>query len=811
MLERQAAAGEEPTRRCFGLILVLGKGRHSCSAVNHEGLVHIYINSEGKEPTFLLRRTSLPWLGNLQMQCYTELCPPTAVTHSLSLPFLSASANNLIVVKTSLIQIYSLKSILAPASDKSLSADSRNAHRVQSEFDNGGSTLPRGDRLPTTKLVLIAQHDLSGTVTAIARIKILKSKSGGEAILVALRDAKLSLIEWDPERFSISTISIHYYEREDVFNNPWEPDLGQGATHLSVDPGSRCAILRFGVRHVAILPFHQVGDDLVMDDYDPDIDGERLERRSSNLKSATDADDYRKTPYAASFVLSLLALDPSLSHPVYLSFLYQYREPTFGILYSQVASSPGLLHERRDNVSYAVYTLDLDQRASTTLSTVNNLPWDLFAVVPLLRNIGGALLLGTNELIHVDQSGKPNGIAVNDLAKQSTSFPLADQSDLNLRLEDCVVKELGLDNTTLLIILNTGRLAILSFKIDGRSVSGLAMHLVEPESGGTALLASPSSASVIGRGRIFVGSQDSDSIILGWSRKSDRLKRRSSRLEMDVDDDIDILGMDEEDVEDDEDDLYADNKPDDPAQEKLSTTTATENVDYFFRVHDTLTNIAPMTDVTLRPSVRNPSNPISHHDAGRSMCIVTSSGRGRAGGLSILQRDIRAEQADEYGIDNIQGLWSISLKQQESKTVASSQRPYDRYLFACSSDDTRAERSVVYRIQGRHFEELKDVEFDSDAGDTVDVSTINGGTTIAVISRFQVRTYDAGESQSVSYSHFGVSDDRPNTESQYLGLDLSGNPMKPGGGISLFASLWDCYTLFIRVSVMSYNYVHTYQ
>ena len=40
------------------------------------------------------------------MQCYTELVPPTAVTRAVSLPFLSSIAANLIVAKTSLLQIF---------------------------------------------------------------------------------------------------------------------------------------------------------------------------------------------------------------------------------------------------------------------------------------------------------------------------------------------------------------------------------------------------------------------------------------------------------------------------------------------------------------------------------------------------------------------------------------------------------------------------------------------------------------------------------------------------------------------------------
>ena len=689
------------------------------------------------------------------MQCYTQLTPPTAVTHSISLPFLSASANNLVVAKTSLLQIFSLKSILSHTTDKSSSHNEQSASRIKHEnadISNPDPTVSRSERLPTTKLVLIAQYELSGTITSLARVKILQSKSGGEALLVALRDAKLSLIEWDPERFSIATISIHYYEREDILSSPWEPDLAQCVNYLSVDPSSRCALLKFAARHLAILPFHQIGDDLVMDDYDPDIDGEQLERKPSISRNTTAGATVEKTPYAASFVLSLLALDPSLSHPIHLSFLYEYREPTFGILYSQVASSSGLLYERRDNVSFAVYNLDLEQRASTTLLSVNNLPWDMFAVFPLLRSIGGALLLGSNQLIHVDQSGKLNGIAVNDFAKQSTSFPLADQSELNMKLENCVVKELGVDSTDLLILLNTGELAILSFKIDGRSVSGLSIQRVDAENGGSALLAGPSCASIIGRGRLFIGSEHADSAILGWSRKHDRLKRKRSITGIEMDDDEADLELDEEDLEADEDDLYADNEPETKAVEEKASTSVSENAAYVFRVHDSLGNVGPINDVALLPSTQKINDTSKSNGTSLSLDAVTSSGQGRAGSLTVFQREIKPDMADQYKLDiaNVQGVWSVNIKQSHEAASANISQP--AYIFVASTAKNEAEKSMVYRISGQDLEEIQDIEFDADAGDTVDVGTIHGGSIVAQVSQNQVRTYDAGKPSLVPFS-----------------------------------------------------------
>ena len=682
------------------------------------------------------------------MQCYTELTPPTAVTHSLALPFLSTSANNLIVAKTSLLQVFSLKSVVTNVSDDTNRNAQVSNHNQREEAHGPDSSLPhsataKGDRVHTTKLVLVAQFELAGTITSLARVKILRSKSGGEALLVALRDAKLSLVEWDPEKYSISTISIHYYEREDILSNMWMSDPGTFVNYLSVDPSSRCAALKFGVRHLAIIPFHQIGDDLVMDDYDPELDGERQDRKQSLSKPAADGGQDEKTPYAASFVLSMLALDPSLSHPIHLSFLYEYRDPTFGILYSQGAASSALLHERRDNVSYAVYTLDLEQRASTTLSSVSNLPYDLYAVVPLSKLVGGALLVGGNEMIHVDQSGKTNGVGVNDFAKQSTSLAMLDQSDLDMRLENCVVKQLGPDNSDLLIILNTGELAILSFKIDGRSVSGLSIRRVKASSGGNVIHAGSSCASIVGRGRIFVGSEDSDSLVLGWSRKSDRLKRKPSRTQIDADDE-DEIDIDEEEIDEDEDDLYAETKPEAKRQEqKPLPSDADSEEDYTFRLHDSIVNHGPMADVAIRHLPATDTNPASIPIAHTQLMIA--SGRGRAGGLTMFQRGITTTHVEQPKIQNVHGVWSVRTKRSQ---VGGHGNGFDKYVIASVRNSTGDEKSAVYSLNHNDGDiiELSETDFEADTGATVEVGTLNGGTKMVQVLQSELRSYDQGES-----------------------------------------------------------------
>ncbi|KAL9591984.1 MAG: hypothetical protein Q9179_007176, partial [Wetmoreana sp. 5 TL-2023] len=675
------------------------------------------------------------------MQCYTELTPPTAVSHSLSLPFLSASANNLVVAKTSLLQIFTFRTIVPdPNASLDTSSGGRRASLTGAGLSNSVTgTLQRGDRAPTTKLILVAQYELSGIITSLARIKVQGTKSGGEALLVSVRNAKVSLIEWDPERYSISTISIHLYEREDTQGNPWEPVAEDHVNYLSVDPHSRCAALKFGARHLAILPFHQQGDDLVMDDYDPDIDDERSKPAATNGKGAKEDGVESKTPYSASFVLSMLALDPSLLHPVHLAFLYEYREPTFGILSSQVASSNSLLQERRDTLSYTVITLDLEQRASTALLSVNSLPGDLFGVVPLRSPISGSLLVGGNELIHVDQAGKANGAAVNDFARINTSFALADQSDLGFRLEGCVIEQFGYDSIELLLILNTGELAIVGFKIDGRSVSGLSIRRVPEQNGGSSLLAGPSCASLIGRGRMFIGSEDADSVVIGWSRRLDKLRRRRSVAETDADEEVSISDI-EEDIDDD-DDLYATAPTEEKQKLAAAPATPDQTDDYHFRVHDLLENFGPMRSIALGKPDRGS---LTDTQAGNvaSQELLTTAGRGRAGGLTTFRRELDPRISERHLVPNVDRLWAISAVK-STDALSSDLESFDNYIITSTKSSEEELRSAVYSLTSSGLEEMQETDFDPEAGATTDVGTLNSGSRIVQVLPSELRSYDA--------------------------------------------------------------------
>lgn len=662
------------------------------------------------------------------MQCYTELLPPTGVTQALAVPFISATANNLIVIRSSLLQVFSLLKCSSLQPEESTETHPSSA---------------------TTKLVLEKEYALPGTVTDLSRVKILNTRSGGEAILLALRNAKLSLIEWDPERHGISTISIHYYEREDLTRSPWVPDLSHCGSILSVDPSSRCAVFNFGIRNLAILPFHQAGDDLVMDDYDSELDGERRGPMGA-AKAELDTDGAaHRTPYASSFVLPLTALDPSLLHPVSLAFLYEYREPTFGILYSQIATSNALLHERKDVMFYTVFTLDLEQRASTTLLSVSRLPSDLSQVVALPPPVGGALLIGSNEIVHVDQAGKTTAVGVNDFSRQISSFSMSDQSNLAFRLEGCVVERLGGDSGDLLLVLASGEMALVRFKLDGRSVSGMTIHALPAQAGGSILKSTASCSTCLNDGNIFIGSEDADSVLLGWTHASAFTKK--ARLESKEIGGAEVLSDDDQ-MDDDvyEDDLYS-------SVPEPTNVTGRKTFDnstlgfYRFQLNDRLSSVGPLRDITLGKAVSVTEDETQPGLEGVSaeLEFVASHGSHKAGGLVVIKRKIDPLTSMSLTIEGADAVWSATVTQGKRSISnaddSAEERSSRQFVIVSRPTEADKEKSDVLELEGRDLKPLNAPEFNPNEDFTVDIGLLAGATRLVQVLRNEVRSYDMGE------------------------------------------------------------------
>ncbi|KEF59392.1 uncharacterized protein A1O9_04236 [Exophiala aquamarina CBS 119918] len=644
------------------------------------------------------------------MQCYTELIPPSGVTAALSLPFTSSGASNLVVARTSLLQIF----------------------RV--EYVNNGQDA---------KLILIAEYNLAGTVTSLGRVKPQSSKSGGNAVLIALRDAKLSLIEWDPALHSIATTSIHYYEQDDLQAAPWQPELSDCFSRLTIDPSSRCAAFNFGVNHLAIIPLSHTSDDLAMEgDFDTAENGDATNGQSPTKTSGGPGGSHDVSNHP-SFVLPTTALDPGLLHPVDIAFLYEYRDPTIGILYSTAARSSNMAPERKDVTIYAVYALDLEQKASTSLQSVQRLPNDLYRIIPLPLPVGGALLVGSNELIHIDQGGKSSAIALNEFARECSAFSMADHSESRVKLEGCQIERLSNVNGDMLIILQSGETAILSFRMDGRSLSGMSLRRTNEGSSAEFSLGAATCTAHLDQGYVFVGSEELDSMVLAAGKRPIQLKRMTSRAQLHANG----TGMDQDDEndqsEDDDDDLYGGNLH---GLDGGATGEAGASSTDHLRVTDRLPSIAPISDLAfggLGKRKREDLLGLESYDRDE-VELTIAYGRGRSGGVAFVSRRLEPNIVKRIKVNDMTGIWCFSSMATPPNEVWGERNALvdDLVIVSQTMDDGVGKSSLLLLIDGE-FQPRGASEFDGSAGPTIGVGKLEGTNHTVQALPTEIRVYDA--------------------------------------------------------------------
>ena len=67
---------------------------------------------------------------------------------------------------------------------------------------------------PKMKLECLATYSLFGNVMSMQSVSL--SGSSRDSLLISFRDAKLSVVEYDPEAHDLRTLSLHYFEEEEM-------------------------------------------------------------------------------------------------------------------------------------------------------------------------------------------------------------------------------------------------------------------------------------------------------------------------------------------------------------------------------------------------------------------------------------------------------------------------------------------------------------------------------------------------------------------------------------------------------------------
>lgn len=64
------------------------------------------------------------------------------------------------------------------------------------------------------RLECLSSYQLYGNVMSLQSVSLAGSQR--DALLISFKDAKLSVVQHDPDTFELKTLSLHYYEEDDI-------------------------------------------------------------------------------------------------------------------------------------------------------------------------------------------------------------------------------------------------------------------------------------------------------------------------------------------------------------------------------------------------------------------------------------------------------------------------------------------------------------------------------------------------------------------------------------------------------------------
>lgn len=245
----------------------------------------------------------------------------TAVEFSVTCNFFNSNEKSLVTGGANVLKVYRLIPDADPANRDKFTSK---YYRLMSWFSEIYDICFTATRPPNMKLECMANYTLFGNIMSLQSVSLAGSQR--DALLISFQDARLSVVQFDPDNFELKTLSLHYFEEDDI-KGGW---TGHYHTPIvRVDPDNRCAVMLVYGRKLVVLPFRKDSslDEIEVQDVKP------MKKAPTQLIA--------KTPILASYVIELKESEERIDNVIDIQFLHGYYEPTLLILYEPVKTFPG--------------------------------------------------------------------------------------------------------------------------------------------------------------------------------------------------------------------------------------------------------------------------------------------------------------------------------------------------------------------------------------------------------------------------------------------------------------------------------------
>uniref|UniRef100_A0A671US95 Cleavage and polyadenylation specificity factor subunit 1 n=1 Tax=Sparus aurata TaxID=8175 RepID=A0A671US95_SPAAU len=544
---------------------------------------------------------------------YRQAHTPTAVEFSVYCNFISSKEKNLVVAGTSQLFVYRIIHDVESTSKADKSSDSKSRKE---------------------KLEQVASFSLFGNVMSMASVQLVGANR--DALLLSFKDAKLSVVEYDPGTHDLKTLSLHFFE---------EPELRDGFVQnvhipiVRVDPENRCAVMLVYGTQLVVLPFRK---DTLTDEQEGGV-GEGP-----------------KSSFLPSYIIDVRELDEKLLNIIDMKFLHGYYEPTLLILFEPNQTWPGRVAVRQDTCSIVAISLNIMQKVHPVIWSLSNLPFDCTQVMAVPKPIGGVVVFAVNSLLYLNQSVPPYGVSLNSQTNGTTAFPLRVQEEVKITLDcsqsdfiayDKMVISLKGGEIYVLTLITDGMRSVRAFHFDKAAASVLTTCMVTMEPG-----------------YLFLGSRLGNSLLLKYTEKLQETPPEEGKekpdkereKEKDKDKQVRMVRFYLRHV--DEIEVYG-------SEAQSGTQLAT----YSFEVCDSILNIGPCAMASMGEpaflSEEFQSNPEPDLE------VVVCSGYGKNGALSVLQRSIRPQVVTTFELPGCHDMWTVISNEEKEKEVEERTEP----------------------------------------------------------------------------------------------------------------------------------------
>ncbi|GAB4826000.1 hypothetical protein Ancab_008868 [Ancistrocladus abbreviatus] len=535
-------------------------------------------------------------------------------------------------------------------------------------------------------LELVSHYRLHGNVESLAVLSVSGSDSSRrrDSIILAFRDAKVSVLEYDDSIQGLRASSLHCFEGPEwIYLKRGRETFARGPL-LKVDPQGRCGGVLVYDLQMIILKTVQVGSGLVGDE------------EAFNLGGAISA------RVESSYIINLRDLD--MKHVKDFIFVHGYIEPVLVILHERELTWAGRISWKHHTCMVSALSVNTTMKQHPLIWSAVNLPHDAYKLLAVPSPIGGVLVICANT-IHYHSQSASCALAVNGFAVSGDGSQEMPRSSVNIELD--AAHATWLANDVAMLSTKTGELLILTLVYDGRVVQRLDLSRAKAS-------VLTSGISTLGNSFFFLASRLGDSLLVQFTCGTAPASSSSSLKEEvgDIEGDIPLSKRLRRSSYDALQDMVG--------GEELSLYGSTPNKaesaqrSVSFAVRDSFVNVGPLKDFSygLRINANTNATGIAKQSNYELVCC---SGHGKNGALCILQSSIRPEMITEVELAGCKGIWTVYHKSARghgsdaSKTAAEDDE-YHAYLIISLEARTmvletadflgEVTESVDYYVQG---------------------------------------------------------------------------------------------------------------